>query len=237
MKKLFLCLILLVFALGTNGQNDGFINEGDLNIKTKGAFLKLHGENIKNAKAFLEQNGVKGSPYMMEEFVDGYVVTNNNFKYVDIPLRYNIYNDNIEFQRDDEILAFNNPSDYRVIAIGNHIFIYSEYASSNSNKSTYFEVLNNNKKLLLLKRYGMELINPVASKGYVEAKPAEFKQNPVRYYLKVDGMPAQEIGNLNTTFLLFGDKKSAIEDLIKMEKLKLRKQSDLLRIVDFYNAM
>ena len=99
MNKLFFGLFMAAFALNAHAQTEGFIFEGDLSIKTTGAFLKLQGENITDVKNFLEQKGVKGSPYLMDEFVDGFVVTNTNIKYINVPLQFIQRRDRISQRR------------------------------------------------------------------------------------------------------------------------------------------
>ncbi|HAG15375.1 MAG TPA: hypothetical protein DCG69_02470 [Bacteroidales bacterium] len=237
MNKLFFGLFMAAFALNAHAQTEGFIFEGDLSIKTTGAFLKLQGENITDVKNFLEQKGVKGSPYLMDEFVDGFVVTNTNIKYINVPLRYNLFNEEIEFRKDESVLALQNPNDYRAVSIGNQLFIYSSYLSSTTIRSGYFEVLNNQKNLLLLKRYGVELLDPIPTRGYVEAKPAEFKKLLARYYLRFDESPAQEITNQKAFISMFGEKRQFILDLIDKEQLKFKKEADLVRIVQYYNSI
>jgi hypothetical protein len=237
MNKLFFGLFMAAFALNAHAQTEGFIFEGDLSIKTAGIFLRLQGENIKDVKKFLEQKGVKGSPYLMDEFVDGFVVTKTNIKYIEIPLRYNLFNEEIEFRRDETVFALQNPADYQAVSIGNRLFIYSNYLASSTIRSSYFEVLNNQKTLMLLKRHEVELLEPIPTKGYVEAKPAEFKKLLARFYLKFNENPAQEITTQKAFLSMFGEKSQLILNLMDREQLKLKREADLVRIVQYYNSI
>ena len=52
---------------------------------------------------------IEGSPYLNEEFEIGDVIYGNEYKLNQIPLRYNIYNDDIEYKVENAIMAFANP--------------------------------------------------------------------------------------------------------------------------------
>jgi len=241
MKKIIFSLSLLLFGVGSIAQNEGFIYDGGLTIKTTSDFYNLQGSDVRNSAAFLKENEIEGSPYLNDNFILGYIITKDDIKYVDIPLRYNIYNNEIEFEKQEAIFALEDPLNYTEIVIGRQTFIFSSYTSKKDtkrvNNSSYFEALNTNKELLLLKRYEVLFNKPVPSKGYVDAKPAEFKKSTVRYYLKFGGAAAQEVGSLKATLLFFGDKSKDVATFVKKEKIKFRKEDDLLKIVAFYNHM
>jgi hypothetical protein len=223
MKKIIFSLSIILLAVGVLAQNEGFIHDGELTIKT-----------------LSKDNSIEGYPYLNDEFVSGSIITVNNLKYIDIPLRYNIYNDEIEFQKGDIVFVLDNPLNYVEITIGSQVFIHSTFgngASNNTVKYSYFEVLNPKMELLLLKRFGVRFNKSVPNKGYYEAKPAEFKLSPERFYLKFKNDAAQEVVKLKTTLLLFGDKSKDVKVFIKKEKLKLRKETDLISIVEFYNSL
>jgi len=237
-----LCLAFFCFGFITAAisQNEGYIYDGGLTIKTTSDFFKIQASDVKNTKAFLKDNDIAGTPYLNNDFVPGNIITKNAVKYIDIPLRYNIYNDEIEFSQDGEAFALENPLNYSSISIAEQSFIYSSFvgrAKGEAGKASFFELMNNKGKLFLLKRYSVQFIKPSPSQGYVEAKLAEFKKTPDSYYFKFGSSPAQEVGNLKSTLLMFGKHSKRIATFIKAEKLKLRNQEDLLRIVSFYNDL
>jgi len=241
MKKLFLILFFGSFFSGANSQNEGFIYDGGLTIKTSNEFYLYTSNTSKNINDFLKDNEIEGSPYLNNDFIKGYVVTIDSLKYIDIPLRYNIYNDEIEFEQNANVFALDNPLNYNEISIGTHIFLYLAFESGsgdNQNKSTYFEVLNPTQDLLLLKRFGVQFNKVTSAQGYVEAQPANFKKTPERFYLKFKNNElAKEVGNLKSTLSMFSDRSDEIASFIKKRKLKLRKEEDLITIVNYYNGL
>ena len=52
--------------------------------------------------------GINGSPFANDEFLNGNVVLNNDDEYENVPLKYNIYNDELYFKniKDDMLLSF-----------------------------------------------------------------------------------------------------------------------------------
>lgn len=76
----------------------------------------------------LTEKDIQGSPFLNQEFVNGSVYTTTKFQYADIPLRYNIYNDNIEFKTpENKILAIAQPETIDKITFGDYTMEYLSY--------------------------------------------------------------------------------------------------------------
>ena len=95
---------------------------------------------------------VSGNPYVDKEFQKGDIIFSDSVVVKDIPLRLNFYTDNIEFKKNDTILALANPEKIDRISFGYRNFIFSLYKEGVFTKKGYFEVLADGQTKLLLHR-------------------------------------------------------------------------------------
>lgn len=80
---------------------------------------KMIGGEWKNV---ITEDQIAGSPYLKKEFENGSIYTVQRQQYNEIPLRYNIYNDNLEFKTpDNEIMALSAPEIVEKAVVGNTI--------------------------------------------------------------------------------------------------------------------
>ena len=73
----------------------------------------------KDINITLSEVDIEGTPYLDDEFIKGTVYTTSKQKIIDIPVRYNIYNDNLEFKSPEaKILAVSKPETLELIDFG-----------------------------------------------------------------------------------------------------------------------
>jgi len=177
----------------------------------------------------------KGSPYLNKEFVLGKIIVDNS-KSFEMKLRYNAYADVFELQNNNQINTLIKSSNTKVF-LEKKLFEIYEYLDKSSKKEGYFENLNINDEVILLKRSRKKFTDVVKSQsGYAEDKPAKFTLEIV-YYIKRDKfLPAIEI-KLNKKSILkaLNDKEKSLKNYIKKHKLKLKKERDVVQLFEYYN--
>ncbi len=151
-------------------------------------------------------------------------------------LRYNAYADVFELQNNNQINTLIKSSNTKVF-LEKKLFEIYEYLDKSSKKEGYFENLNINDEVILLKRSRKKFTDVVKSQsGYAEDKPAKFTLEIV-YYIKRDKfLPAIEI-KLNKKSILkaLNDKEKSLKNYIKKHKLKLKKERDVVQLFEYYN--
>ena len=85
---------------------------------------------------------IEGSPYLNEEFEIGEVLYGEKYKLNQIPLRYNIYNDDIEYKVENSIMAFANPHQIDKVILGNDVFIYLRNESISDEGGGFVKIWN-----------------------------------------------------------------------------------------------
>jgi len=186
------------------------------------------------------QNDYTGSPYYNEDFLKGSVLSKENTIASNQMLRYNVSKEEFEIRdtRDQEskivktILRNKNIT----IQIGDESF---EYISDQNNKLRgYFIPLVNGDKISLYKKITKEYIpSQKAASSMASNIAAMYKEKEILYLRDDNGMytklPSSKKGNLNA----FGDMKKKVKEYAKQNKLNLKRERDLIKVVTYTNSL
>lgn len=185
-------------------------------------------------------NDYTGSPYYKEEFLGGNVIFKGTTIATNEILRYNVSKE--EF----EIKDLNNPGGKIVktvfrnedisIEIGDESF---EYISSEKNRLRgYFIPLVKGDQNSLYKKIKKEFI---ASQRAVNSMASDiaamYKEQELFYLVDDKGtykeLPSSKKKRINA----FGKNKKAVKEYAKKNKLNIKKEEDLIKIVTFSNSL
>jgi hypothetical protein len=188
-----------------------------------------------------ESSTIKGSKYLNEDFT--------NTKISSMPdqifgVRYNIYDDQMEFQGvDNTVYSLNKDDDSIKItftATNETYNIFSYIDDSGRQKKGYFIKLSNEGENIILKKHRIVFFEEQASKtGYDAPKPALYKNVKDRIYIKLANkevvlMPTKKKKLVKE---LFPENSKIILDFINSNKIKLSKESDLIAFANYLNTL
>ncbi len=183
-------------------------------------------------RSILEVSKIEGSPYLNEKFVRGNVTTLDSIQYRNVPLRYNIYNDEIEFLVDEEkYLAISEPASMAQISIKDAVFIYLK----KDLKYGYYQLLEDGKIKLLL-RYNVRFRQANYSNGINQARPPKFNRGVNTHYIQLGYNEPQLLRKKKDIDRIFGKESSAIKALIKKEHIDIHNENDLHEFVKLLNT-
>ncbi len=185
----------------------------------------------------LTEADINGSPYLNDEFVEGSVYTVQKIQYVEVPLRYNIYNDNLEFKTPNgEIQALATPEIVERAVLGETQMTYLPYLQANKIKKGFFIILEEGKISLYAKP---EITYKPATEpaAYKEPEPPKFVKNEDKYYLRVGTGEAQLISNKKDFIAAFPNNQDKITNYISKNKIKTNKPESLTEVVRYYNSL
>lgn len=182
---------------------------------------------------------VDGSPYLFREFTVGEAVSNDNTRYVNANFRYNMHTDQIEYEKYGDIYILNNPGDFKYFIIGDNIFCYKLFSTSDGLlKKGYFQLLNNGEEATLFKKKNVKFVPPKEAEAYAPASSAKFMSASDSYFISFHGKPLVRLNLKRKEFIsVFPEKTNEIEHYIANQKLSIRKEEDLLKLVEFYNKL
>jgi hypothetical protein len=221
MKKIFY-IIFLIFPLTFNLLfSQDATNKLILDVSILAA---------RNAAGGLTYDNIEGSPHYSDGFVKSIVYLKDG-RTASLPLRYDLFQDEIEFKRDEKIFWLFK-KDVLYIQYGKDT-LFPEPFSDDPGKSTYFFAQEKGKYALYIRKK-VSFQPEAPSKGYSESLPDRFERDRDEYYLKQEGMPALEIINKKTLLGILGENEPAL-DYIKKSKIKASKEEDLLKLIIFLN--
>lgn len=174
----------------------------------------------------LTYDEIEGSAYFDKQFSMASVSTS----YEDVLVRYNIYKDEVEFKKNEEIMVLPKTDTFSKIVFKNSKNVLVLLDST----GYYFEIVKG--KYALYKKLKTKFIDFVpAPTPYQTDQPAKFRNMEPAYYIKTND---RLIGNFKSTKDLASqlpDKKDALNSFLKSNKIKVDKEEDLIKLVNFLN--
>jgi hypothetical protein len=158
---------------------------------------------------------IDGTPYYSQNYIDGVVYLKNG-NYASLPLRYDIFADEIEFKKDNKTMWLLK-KDIKYVRYGTDMIFVSS-ADGDTTRLGYYFLKDNGKLMLFFKR--VILYHPmVEPKGFTAAIPERFEPDKNLIYIKKDKMPAEKILTKKDLTSFFSDDPVAME-YIKKNKVR-----------------
>jgi hypothetical protein len=224
----FVAFVIFLFLVIFDGMGQSIIRA----YQEFEARYRIHNSIVNKNNLSIE--AIAGSPYFNDDFVNGEIYINATEKYIDVPLRYNMYLDEIEFKLLDEtIYNFDDPSKIYKIRFNDHILIYSEF---DSNKKGFLFVLYEGKSALYerkIKNYSQR----VPSKGIIDEKPPQFTNVPIKFYIKLEGRLPQSYNSRKDLLDILTGHSSEINNFLKKEKIKINDPNGIIKLLSFHDSL
>lgn len=232
MKTLFTSIFALLVCYS--------FGQADLKVQTNEIAQVNDMENLMRSLSYssnrseeLNVMDVEGSAYLDEEFKEGNVILTTGVSYRGIPLRYNVYNDLIEFRnRNGEVYNINNPEGIKELTIGDAKFVY---ITTDKYGKIFADVVTEG-KVNLLKQYRMTLLPAKPAETHRKAQAPRFENLPPRFLVQYETGTSQSFKNKKELLKLLNSESSKVNELIRTKKLSVHREADLKQIISFYNS-
>ncbi|TZF96201.1 hypothetical protein FW781_12250 [Chryseobacterium panacisoli] len=179
----------------------------------------------------LNYDDILGTPYPNKIFAKAKISGTSDEQ---TQVRYNSYNDEIEFKKDDQVLALPKSQNHARIEISSPKQTLVLLDTSDELSGYFYELVNG--KNLLFKKIKTKFIDYIpAPNGYASDKPANFKTLDPVYYIKTDKGFIKKPKNSKEIIEQFPDKKDSLSTFFKSNKVKFDKEEDLIKLVTFLN--
>lgn len=222
MKNSILFLVIMLSTVTFSQDKRGLNN----------TLLDLQIRNIVDADGVnIDLSQVSGSPYLQATFESGLILMLEANDTSKAQMRYNIYGDEIEVQKEGDVSLKSVVKDPDIqCEIGNRKFHYiNEYLG-------YMEVLYDGNTSLYVKHLST----------YVEAEPtktpihqsvsAKFKNKEVSY-MELRGVYVELPKKNDDFFKSFGNKETALRNYVKENHLKISRNEDLIQILKYFDSL
>ncbi|MBN1387077.1 MAG: hypothetical protein JW965_01435 [Bacteroidales bacterium] len=185
-----------------------------------------------NPKAY---ENIGGTPYLVKEYEEGKVylmtgeVLNGEF-------RFDLYADAIQFINEGNRYVLAYPQRITKIELNGNVLKYIDYKIDAGIDYGYFIELVEGYSSLYLRK-SKTLTDPVSTRPYQQARPARFIDHKDYYYIKIGENPAQRVRNKKELIKLFGDEATKAETYIKNERINVKNEYDLVKLVTQMNEL
>lgn len=224
MKKTFYILFVFMISMSGFSQTTGGF---DVNSRYFNDVGRRAGSSADKA--------IHGSPYYNEYYssvtIEGYD---------DTPLlRYNAYQDEMEFKQDGQIY-------YLIKRVGlkieftneNKVYEVVNYLDKKDHLMGYLIVLTQGANMSLYARENIKYIEErETTTGYDSHRPAEYKKINNAFFIKTGESIINFPRNRRELIRAFPDKRSQISDFLKKNRISFSKEEDLMQLVTFLNSL
>ena len=229
MKRFIFCFSLwMAAAVNVNAQTllNGLMDEFRTKKLQDGTWTRYN----------LKLSDIQGTPFLDPEFTPGRIVASDGSVFTDIPLRYNGFSDDLEFQKGTDTYNIDPKTRVRRAEFGDRIFACLPFDDLGEVNNGFFQVLAEGSAILLIK-YSVAFLEKEQVKAFADPKPARFDEVQKTYYISIDGGIAQQITTKKKLLELFGSKKDEMETFISKNKLSIRGDDALTKIITQFNSL
>jgi len=235
MKKIFLvfAISLISAPLFSQANNSAFnVNTRQIDIAQKNAAFGLTAE---------EFNNIVGSPYENENFLAGNIYKDEKTLFKDVQLRYNIFADEIEISQNaknpEEAYSALIKDPNTLVKIFNDIYIFVPFEGS-FEKGHYFSIITEENTFDLYKKSVVTYKQPVYAKTtYDRDRPGAFNKKDTYFLVTKDGKFYELPNSKSKIVKVMNQKGSEVKAFIKKNRLNLKAEKDLTKLVKYYNSL
>lgn len=185
-----------------------------------------------------QYNSIKDGMYANTNFLYGNIFEDGKEMIKGLPMRYNAYADDIEVKLKTTDEAFQPLLKQENLAVKT-LTDYYIYLPDNGikEKSGYVNVLFDGKNYKLYKKITVSFkAAKKAETSYDTELPPSFQQTTY-YYLVKEGNLIDMSGSKSKMTGIIEDAKPGIKNYIKKQKLDIRKEKDLIKVVEHLDTM
>lgn len=231
--KILLTILLLLAGIFCYSQPD-------LNVQTneiaqinelENIVRQFNYTRIENPKEII----VDGSPYLDEQFVEGTVALTTGVIYTKIPLRLNLYNEEIEFRNQSgKVFNINNPAAIREVTIGNAKYIFTDYKMHKKNIKILAEIISEG-NISLLKHHQVKLTDARPAQTHRPSQPPRLVKMNSEYLIRKNNGIAEPFKSKKELLTILSDKREKAKEIISQHQLSLKNEQDLVTIIKHIN--
>ena len=229
MKRSSLLFLLVILMQGLSAQIpmiNGWMENFRFQKITEGTYSRFN----------LKLSDIQGTPYLDDQFAPAKIIASEGTIYADIPLRYNAYSDDLEFKKGNDVYTIDPKTIIRRAEFGGLVFSCRSYDYEGKTQNGFFEVLVDGAGALLVK-YTIRFLEQDEVKAFAVQKPARFEEVQKQYFISIEGGAAKLLGNKKSLIEMFGEKKAEMETFISKNKLAVKGDDALTKILVHYNSL
>ncbi len=194
---------------------------------------QLPREYFQTSKQVTKFDEYDGSMYIYNKAKPA-IVYKGDIESQEAKLKYNIYTDAFEHKDKSHTYTVIKSSTIQ-ITLDHEDFYYRDFKTKKQlNQSGYFVQLDKKKHYGLYKKYTIEITKPKSSYVMSEAPTPGKLKTIISYYLEENDIILELPINTKKFLSLLNTKSKEVKEYMKKEKLKLKREEDLIKILSYY---
>jgi hypothetical protein len=180
---------------------------------------------------------VAGSQYLSEEFNHGVIYYDGKHKVEQLPVRLNIYNDQLEFKSKEGVMAFGNPNRIDSVVIEHQVLIFIR-KHRDYKLSGFVKKLNSGSPSILAKMK-VEFFKGEDPKPFDlgEPKPDRLERIDDWYYLMKSDRYFQRVKSVKKLIRYLGKHSSELTKYAREEGVSMNDPEGLAKLINYYHQL
>lgn len=183
---------------------------------------------------------INGSPFLNENFTAGVLELYDGSKSGEVLLRYNISKDLFEILRNEDTLTLVRPFAVKYIYFNDEVFIFDPKLREDTERiyNGYFQLRVDGKLSLYIKRR-KELSFDSFAQNYKGGSGTKeyYYIDKVSYVGKTKKGKAFLLNSSKKLLKNLHDYKAEVKTFIKVNKIKFKKEEDIVKVIEYYNSL
>ncbi len=204
-------------------------------IGSPSLFAQLPRVLLKSVERVSTFDEYDGSLYLKARYKESSVIDEKTGTF-DVKLKYNIFTDALEHSQGSKLYEIQKSPTVHARIDGDY-FYYCDFKNQRGLKRDgYYVLVELNDKYRIYKRFTLDIKEPSKNTLTQISEPGELRMLTT-YYLEEAGMVMELPMNKKDMLAAFSDKENELKEYVKSEKIRLKKEEDLIRLVARYNAL
>lgn len=208
----------------------------------QGQIINASGTMNNTVRITGQYKDTEGSPYLIDDYKNGVLYTKDGMERP-VYLKYDTYKEEVEVFNDGNPLLIDKRlyPKFVIEYVDDKSKQKVRYEFTNEivipgmKNGKYVEVIANGDKFKLIKAYSSKL-NQSQDQGYGGVVTNNFFENDEDYYIYTVGLDAVRVKLKNKDILKAISDDGKLKDYLKAEKIKVRKEKDMLRVIEYLNT-
>ncbi|MFT7035199.1 MAG: hypothetical protein ACJA2S_003721 [Cyclobacteriaceae bacterium] len=179
---------------------------------------------------------IKGSPYLAEEFEKGEVYYGGKFLVKDVSLRYNMFNDVMEFKNGKTIMNLDGSMNINKVIIGDDVFISIKKSTDKSGPKGFVKLWNDQYPSIATKMKA-EFFEKEADQAFSEPRPARFERKIDENFLMKKEGEFERVKSVKKLVQALGDYQGELSTYVKKEKISSNDPAELGKLLSYYHGL
>lgn len=214
-------LILVVFVISNTVKAQAYLGFGS-NLS----------EHFRERRDLNDDAQIEGSHYLNDEWKEGKInYLGKNYLVKDF--KYDLYNGVLLFKLKDIVYEIPDNSNITTFSIGDKNFINIKHGKKF--EKDFLEILINTGNIKLYKKHICQFLPGKEGNGIVPTKNDSYRYRK-EYFTQVNSkIPVKFSPSKRNIYKMIPDSKNEIKSYIKKNRLKVKKESDLIKVISFVN--